>query len=38
MQAAETDSLNKSAVSYPQHTVVLAELAVVEPRRVLGGS
>ena len=30
--AAETDSLNKNAVDYPQHTVVLAELAVLEVR------
>ena len=30
MQTAETDSLNKNAVDYPQHTIILAKLAVLE--------
>ncbi len=30
MQTAETDSLNKNAVGYPQHAIILAELAVLE--------
>ena len=38
MQTAETDSLNKNTVDYSQHIIVLAELAVVEPWHVLGGS
>ena len=30
MQTAETDNLNKNAVDYSQHIIILTELAVFE--------
>jgi len=38
MQTAETNNLNKNAVNYSQHIIILIKLAVIESQHILRDS